>query len=233
MRKLFKLPIHFFVFTSMILSTVACDQNKGQPGSVQVGRAARGFGGDVMAGQPTAPKVGQVSPVSGRTWYPIYGGSYFSEEEFNYNVHDFVANIMDPQNLGSVSSQINASTGIRFWGRAEVNGAFNPSTYMNTTIRPQNSELRISIWDSYAGSRDSTGELISEIPVHIVGTASGEIRGQTARVRFQQDPYGWIELYGQFNAQTFQGTVFFDNTGGYANYLGVFSIPTCSFFRCY
>lgn len=226
--------LNVLMIATVTMSLVACGQQGGKKNSGRVGRSARSFGiSDVRFGQQTVPYIGQQSVSgSGRAWGGIYTGGYFTEEEFNYNLHDFVAATMDSSQLGTVSGQQNANTGVRFWGSVQTNGQFNPNGGGSAGILSQNSELRIVIWDSYAGHYDSTGELITEVPVHMRGTASGEVVGNQARVRFSDD-YGWIELNGTFNGQYFQGTAFFDNNGGYANYLGMFTIPTCSFFRCY
>lgn len=51
-----------------------------------------------------------------------------------------------------------------------------------------------------------------------------------------QDQYGWIELQGTFNGNSFSGQVFY-GPGARASstnitYLGSFNFPTCSFFYC-
>lgn len=228
MKRLFNI----LMIAVVALPLVACGNLKGdKKGSVRTGRAGRGMSNEVNSGQRTAPFVGQQSVTTGQVWSSLYGGSLLSDQDFNWNLQDFVAATMDPSQMGYVSSQENATTGIRFHGRAQTSTVFNPNMNMNANIVAQNSELRIVIWDSFAGHNDSTGELITEIPVHMVGTATGEVVGRTARVRFS-DSYGWIELYGTFDGQYFRGNAFFDNTNGYANYLGMFAIPTCSFFRC-
>lgn len=175
----------------------------------------------------------QFSPRDGKPWGTIYGGSILSDTQFNYNIQDFLAPAMDPMDVGYVSSSANDSTGVRFWGYIEPSrGYFNPNGMSQTTIRSNNSELRLTIWDEYTGSIDASGDLVTDIPWHAKGRAEGEIAGNTARIRFIKEGVGWVELYGSFDAQYFSGTVWFDNNRGYANYLGAFYISTCSFFRC-
>jgi len=78
---------------------------------------------------------------------------------------------------------------------------------------------------------EMNGEVIPEYPVHMRGNAVGQIQGNSADIYFQ-DQYGWIRFYGNFDSQYFYGRVYFDNTNGWANDMGDFYIPTCSFFRC-
>ncbi len=226
----------------MALPIVNCAPKGDKKSSVRVGRTARGYSDAVNAGTRQVPSAGenydggQSSVGIGKSW----GGVYIDQQNqwvntdylFNENVHDFVAAHMNPQDLGSVSGQMNATTGIRFWATASTGQPVNPNGNNNISINGEGSELRIVIWDSYAGYIDSNGELITEVPVHIRGTAWGNVTGNRAVIRFQ-DQYGWIELNGQFDSNYFQGTMFFDNTNGAANYLGRFYVPTCGFFRCY
>lgn len=219
---------------------VACQKSDNKRGSIRTQRTARGAPyvrpetstqGLPQPGvqYPTQPGA----PSGGRTWGAVHGGNgRISEVEFDARIHDFVAATMNPMELGSVSGQIGAQTGVRFWGFVEPQGTrFNPMGMGSANISSTNSELRMVIWDSYAGMIDVNGELIPEYPVHIKGNAVGQIQGNNADIYFQ-DQYGWIRFYGTFDSQYFYGRVYFDNTNGWANDMGDFYIPTCSFFRC-
>lgn len=225
--------------TLLAIPLVACPQKEKKRGSIAA-RQARGQAElGRTPGNPGVPGVNTndpnraYSPQGGRLWGAVYHGNQLDNQTFNYWTHEFVAATMPREELGTVSGELNQSTGIRFWGYAEPNGAFNPSnTNQRLSISPSNAELRVVIWDSYAGQVDSTGELITEYPVHIRGQASGEIVGNKAWVRYQ-DSYGWVELNGSFDTQYFSGWMMFDNAnGGSAGPLGFFFVPTCSFFRC-
>lgn len=230
----------FLVIAAVALPLVACNNGGNKKGSINTVRQTRGPAMPVGYGpqgvpQPGAPNYynpGNTQTGQGRLWGAIFAGNLLSMDDFDYNLHDFVANIMSPTDLGYVSGAYNDSTGVRFWGYAEPSsGILNPNGMNNVTINTSKAELRIVIWDSYAGQIDSSGELITEVPVHIRGGASGVINGNYARVRFT-DKYGFIELEGNFDAQYFHGTVWFDNNGGYANWMGEFAVSTCAFFRC-
>lgn len=171
-------------------------------------------------------------PGGGRTWGAMFAGSSFSNSDFDNNVHALTSATMDPSQLGFVSGDLNQSTGVRFWGYAEAgSGAFNPNGMNYTTIRPNTAELRMVIWDSYAGNLDLSGDVVPEYPIHIRGSASGEIQGDQAWVRFT-DKFGTVDLVGRFDSQVFSGYVAFSNKNGAAGYVGEFFIQTCSFFRC-
>ncbi|MGE0764383.1 MAG: hypothetical protein AB7N80_13965, partial [Bdellovibrionales bacterium] len=221
---------HVLMIALVALPLIGCGDKGDKKSKVSVGRTSRGYSEVQTAGIRSLPAPGQQSTVSGKVWGSIYIDGYYvrSQQEFNWNVHDFVAATMDPAQLGDVSGQSNASTGIRFWGYAGTNTTINPNGSNNAQIIGTQSELRMVVWDSYAGYLDSQGELITEVPVHIRGNATGQVTGNSATIRFQ-DQYGWIELHGTINSQYFRGTIFFDNTNGWANYLGEFSVPTCAF----
>lgn len=235
--------IKIIVIAAMALPLVACNNGGSKKGSINTVRQTRGiaapYGGGPMGpqgvpqpGQPNTFNPGNTQTGQNRLWGAIFAGSLLSMEDFDYNLHDFVANIMSPTDLGYVSGNYTDSTGVRFWGYVEPSsGVLNPNGMSNVTINSTRAELRIVIWDSYAGQVDSSGELITEVPVHIRGGASGSITGNYATIRFT-DKLGFIELSGYFDTNYFHGTVWFDNTNGYANYMGEFAVATCAFFRC-
>lgn len=213
------------------LPLVACNKGTKKNSSISVGRTVRGPTQLVPNGTAPTQLPGWNTSTAGtpgtnnngRLWGAIHSGSSMTEDSFNQSVHNFVSATLDPNQLGHVSGNIYASTGVRFWGYVEVNG---------TSIVAQSSELRVVIWDSYAGYVDASGDLITEYPVHMRGNASGWVSGNQAVVRFQ-DQYGWIELRGNFDSQYFSGVVWYSNNNGAQGQLGDFFVGTCSFFRCY
>lgn len=224
-----------FLISLLTLPLVACQKGKNKGTSVQ--RIARGSPGAV--GTVNNPQPGQqasTQTVAGRNngrVGVIWRGQSFTNQDFDFFVHEFVTSFMNKEDLGTVSGEYNANTGIRWWGYVETTqGRINPYSTTTLQIVPQNSQLRIWIWDSYAASGQAT-----EVPVEIHGSASGWIQGGQAQVTFQ-DQYGSITFGGTVDANNFRGYVIFDNAksvyGGTpaANYLGEFEIETCSFFRC-
>lgn len=231
-----RLTWNLFLTVFSVVALVACaPQSSNKKTKVSTQRTARGYSDAQYFNQRSAPISGQASAVSGQTWAAILidpSNQYVSTDAlFNQNIHDFVETIMDPSQLGYVSGQPNAATGVRFWGLVQTSNIINPNGQNNVQVIAANSEIRMTIWDEYAGKVDSSGELVPEVAIDMRGSASGYISGSTAVVRFQ-DNYGWVEFYGTVSGGYFQGQVFFDNTGGAANYLGKFAVPVCSFFRC-
>jgi hypothetical protein len=236
--------LSYLMLAVMAISMMACQPDKSSSRTtLRNGRAARGNSEFYPNGVPNQnqnlgiPQNGQTSstrpysPTTGAVWGAMYGQGYFSDDQYNSFIHDFVSSTMDSSQLGTVSGNLSDATGVRFWGHVETSSGFNPNGSTNSTIRSTNAILRVVIWDSYAGQVDSNGNLVPEYPVDM-RTVQGEVNGNTARIRFS-DQYGWIELSGTFDAQYFTGTAWFDNNGGAANYLGVFYVSTCGFFKCY
>lgn len=227
--------IKLILLTMVALPLVACQQDKSNSRTSVRSRTTRGDSAISTLGQnPGIPRLntnsgGPGSPSAGRVWGSIYG---MAGVDFQQSVQNFVSSTMDPNLLGTVSSNYNDSTGIRFWGYVETQtGQFNPTGGNNVAVTSANSALRVVIWDSYAGSVDANGQIIPEYPVYMQGTAGGTIQGNRADITFT-DGFGYIYVYGTFDASYFQGYVWYDNNGGAANHLGAFYIPTCSFFRC-
>jgi hypothetical protein len=241
MKALFKM----ILLLAVVAPLVACQKGENSKrGNIR--RAYRGATEINRLGyNPGIPQPGYTdpnrpfSPTGGSSWGAMHAGSRLTNDEFDFYYHHFVSATMDAEMLGDVSGQVGDSTGVRFWGYAQGAGGvrINPYGSNNMNIDTANAELRIVIWDSYAGQYDSEGELVPEYPVHIrTGTSghsvSGQISGNWAKIVFR-DQYGWIELNGTFDANYFSGWAWFDNSGGSAGHLGDFYIPTCSFFRCY
>lgn len=236
-------------FITMTLMLTACPSKKDKKESI-VGRGGRGqteVGTNNIGpnGIPTQNQQGQQNrsyqPVDGHYWGEIIRGG-FSQQDFYTAVRGFVSSEInsydEPSELGYVSGEPGQSTGIRFWGQVETTSGFNPNGTTSGQIRSETAELRIVVWDSYAGQTDASGQVIPEFPVHIKGNASGTITGNQAVIRFR-DHAGWVELQGTFNQDYFQGWVEFDNDQfwdgrrpGAAGYLGYFYVKTCGFFKC-
>ncbi len=229
------------ILVMSIMLTACGKKEKKEPISL---RGARGGVSDTGS-MPTAgggSTGGTYQPASGKTWGEITRGS-FTQNQFNDFVRYFTSATLDlyadPSEIGYVSGDSNQSTGIRFWGQVATQTAFNPTASVSTQITSASSELRIVIWDSYAGQKDASGQTIPEYPVHIKGNASGSINGNQATITFNQPGFGSIKLQGTFDQNTFQGWASFDNETywdgqkpGAANYLGQFRVSTCGFFNC-
>lgn len=247
-------PIYILIFLSLALSLSGCGKKKNSE-SIRSGRCARGGcatdtnngGGDT---QNPGTNQNPAETISGGTqstlWGQIHKGSY-SQTQFYDGVKGFVsANINsygEPSELGHVSGDIDQNTGVWFWGDVRTqSGYFNPNGSQSAQLDLTTAELRIVVWDSYAGQTDSAGQVITEYPVHIRGATRGWVSGNQVTVRFE-DSYGWVELVGEYDANYYSGYVQYSNNtfwdggtrdgvSGARGVMGYFYVPTCGFFRC-
>ncbi len=213
-------------------------------------RGAPAIQAGMTKGQAQIPQLGQATPgqigahPAGQPFGAFVSGDGLDDYTFDRYIHNFVSATMSSDQLGTVSGQMNQTTGVRFWARvAPTAGAFNPNG-MNSQIAAAGSELRIVIWDAYAGQYDINNELIPEYPVHVKGTAVGQINGTSFDVYFSQtyknfnnvDETGWFRFHGTFTPQWVQGRVEYVNGYSASNSqlldMANIVIPTCSFFKC-
>lgn len=224
------------IILAFIVAAVASGcAKKDKRQQIRVGRNARGpseitdRGATDQNGQPI-----RYSPSSGTSWGEMTGSP---ENAFQDAIYYLVSASIDPKELGTVSGRSGQSTGVRFWGYVETEASFTTGP-SNQRIRRDVSEIRISIWDSFVGKTDASGNLIPEYPIHIRGSADGYVEGTRAVITFS-DSYGSIKLEGTIGKDNFQGVVKFDNarywdgaTPGAEGTIGNFSVPTCGFFKC-
>jgi hypothetical protein len=230
------------ILVMSIMLTACGKKEKKEPISL---RGARGPVSDAGAvpTSGTGSTPGTYQPASGKTWGEITRGTFYTQNQFNDLVRYFTSATLnlyaDPPEIGFVSGDSNQSTGIRFWGQVATTTAFNPTASVSAQVSGASSELRIVIWDAYAGQTNAAGQTIPEYPVHIKGNATGTISGNHAIITFNQPGYGTITLDGTFDQNNFQGWARFANEifwdgqkPGAANYLGQFRVSTCGFFNC-
>ncbi|MCB0367200.1 MAG: hypothetical protein H6624_05855 [Bdellovibrionaceae bacterium] len=226
--------LNIFLIACLSVAVSGCGK-KDKRQSIRSGRNARGpseivnRGAVDQHGQPV-----KFNPVSGTTWGEIVGSP---EDAFRDAVYYFVSATVDPAEFGYVSGQPGQDTGVRFWGRVETESSFTTGP-SNQRIRGETAELRVSIWDSFAGQTDGAGNVIPEYPIHIRGAADGYVNGNQAVITFS-DAYGSITLEGTIGNDYFHGVVKFDNkqywdgvAPGATGTLGNFYVATCGFFNC-
>jgi hypothetical protein len=202
-------------------------------------------GGSAVQGLSQAPQGStQATNNNGVAvyWSEITRGQ-MHQQMFQNEVQKFLSNIEEPDgtplSLGMVSGDSGQTTGIRFWGSVGLSGGrLILNGQNNQQVVAQGSALRIGIFDSYVGQTNSEGEVITEVPVYIapgvegfVGV-TGMVQGNRAQITYR-DNYGTITLDGQFDSNTFRGSVAYNNVSPQASgYLGVFTVRTCEFFKC-
>lgn len=241
-----KRSIYMMMVLAVMMGLTACGKPK-KSERINSGRCSRGgcANGNNDGGKADTEST---EPSSGETlWGQIHKGNA-TQEQFYDGVEGLVSasinSFDDPSELGYVSGDMNDSTGIWFWGDVNTKGGakFNANSPQNIQLNLADAELRIVVWDEYAGKADKNGNVIPEYPIHIRGATRGSVNGNTVVIRFEDD-YGYVELVGTYDKDTFSGTVDFKNTtfwdgelhGGYkgaAGRVGYFTVPTCGFFHC-
>lgn len=182
--------------------------------------------------QTTNGTVGQQSQV-GFTGV-IWAGNGVSQQEFQYRLDNFMSVSFDPvQNLGMVSGQHNADTGLRLRAetRAELSTGQPVMTNSTGSIRPGSGNIRILVWDDLAKQSGQGYQPVFQL-------VSGQIQNNQVTLTFT-DEFGTLNVVGQISNGYFLGVINYDNKQywdgempGAANRLGEFYIPTCDYFRC-
>ena len=168
------------------------------------------------AGNCQANEVGMI--------YDSAAGSQFRDR-----VAAFVSATMDPNGLGEISGDPNASTGIDLVMSVKVNAQGQVQS---------GSTLDLGIYDSYVGQNDQNGKLIEPYSLHISQRVQGVANPQTGEFSVQfSDEYGAILFTGKMDQKTIQGTVQFQNSQSYiggtpaSGTLGQFVLPRCAVFQ--
>ncbi len=146
-------------------------------------------------------------------------------------VHGFLSAQMPRARMGLITGTGgNASVQMQGAVRAVING----NTVQN--IDYSTARIRVVIWDSLAGTNDSNGKIIPEIPVNILGaTPAG---GGPYDMIFNDGRYGSISISGAtVSGGVFQGNLNYQNLISVdgitrSGTLGYFTIQVCDFFIC-
>ncbi len=207
----------------------------------------------VSTGDPQSTDGGTQVSNQGYVYGQIY--TYSTDAAFEHDVRGFTSATLDPwgdpsngvqPELGNVSGQVGGQTGVWIRGDANVSGGkFDPSGKNQRPLDPNNTNVRIIVWDSYAGQTDANGHVIPEYGVSFTTATSNSFinyQSRTAVIVFE-DTYGWVKFSGTFDAEWFKGTVEYynydyvksivsPNDAPWDGTLGQFYISTCGFFYC-
>lgn len=158
------------------------------------------------------------------------GTIYDNANSYNFEnqVKGLLSATTSPYEIGSISSQGNAQTGVRFTGAIKLDAAGN--------VVAANTNLKITIYDSVWLANQTQANLIE------IGFSSA--KGSTITGQFNptsgdgvlslKDQYGEIRFQGKIDAQNFSGTIAYQNTtnvlGGspMSGTLGQFFIQRCA-----
>lgn len=223
MRSIFSI----LFLSTVLLGTTACQSDKKRSPIKYGDRDNRDDGySDRSGGWESAPSGAEFGDVVGESGYE----SYFEE-----TVIRFLTATTNPKDIGRISGYPDDDTGVRFWGQVDT-GGLDPSDDNNIELGGRG-ELRILVFDSYAGTRSDEGEDIEPFQMYFRNLEDGYIDGNYAVLHFA-DKYGAITLEGEFDEEIFTGTMSFENFRHYddrtpeSDVLGVFRVPTCGFFVC-
>ncbi len=221
------------------LTAVGCG-SKDKRQEIRHGRTDRAGPPDSTAALPPSsdqqPGTGLVGIVIGSP-----------QEAFTQAVRALVSSTLPPDQLGFVSGQANQDTGIVFAGFIELEGGpLSQASGQQRAVVTGQSNLKISIWDSFAGQtyQDERGQTqyIPEYAIGFSSAQSGSVSGRNARITFA-DQYGSITLVGQFDGDdlcqsVFWGDLEFHNSthveglSPFRGVVGDFYIYAADLFRC-
>ena len=146
---------------------------------------------------------------------------------FQQRVADLVSVGISPESLGEVSGVSGENTGVQIRMKLRFNSGGQ--------IVSGESFLEISIYDSYVGQDDGTGNSVEPIVIYIESVKSGTLNPSSKQLQVVfADQYGEISLQGRVQGEDLMGTVSFTNFVSYDNssprsgQLGSFLIPACS-----
>lgn len=158
------------------------------------------------------------------------GTIYDSQGSFNFEtqVKALLSATISPNDIGSISPQGNAQTGVRFNGLIKLDASGN--------VVAAQSRLTISVHDSIWLANQTAANLIQVIFDQTKGsTISGQFNLTSGDGLLSlRDQYGEVRFQGKIDAQNFSGTVSFQNAtsvvGGSpaSGTLGQFFIQRCA-----
>jgi hypothetical protein len=181
----------------------------------------------------SAAAAGGITSLNG--WVRVEASE---QDSFQDALTGLIEAVLPPEYLGFVSGRATGGTGLFLGGKVELQTGILSATASNpqTNVRTD-SKLLIAIYDEFTGRPDASGKNVEPIARYL-SQASGYVQGNRAYLKFT-DSLGSIEIDGTFDANTFAGTMTYDNIRRYdgqgqgaAGNLGWVEVPTCQFFRC-
>lgn len=133
-------------------------------------------------------------------------------------------------NIGSISGQLGASTGVRFIGKMKLD--------QNGAVAANQSKMTVQVFDGIWAMEYIYNNQAKPIEIEFDPakghTISGQFNGQTGQGTLTvKDNYGEISFVGVIDAQNFSGQVRFQNTTSttgevYKGVIGNFTISRCA-----
>jgi len=189
------------------------------------GITARDGVAGALAVETNVPTCAPTQQSVGRVYENNASGSSYT---FEQRAKGLIAATVDPQNFGTISGDPNdAQNGITIEGRLRYDA--------NGAVILDQTNMRLMVYDSYVGQKDSSGTPIQPYPINFNAATSGTVNVSTKQftVLFK-DSYGEVTVTGTINNSTVVGTISYANTtnfnGGQGSsaVLGGFTINTCA-----
>jgi hypothetical protein len=168
---------------------------------------------------------GSTQQAVGRVYENNASGSSYT---FEQRAKGLISATVDPQNFGSISGNPNdAQSGVTIEGRLRYDA--------NGAVILDQSNLRLMVYDSYVGQKDSAGATIQPYPINFNAATSGTVNVSTKQftVLFK-DSYGEVTVTGTINNSTVVGSISYTNYSSYnggqgvSAVLGGFTINACA-----
>ena len=216
---------------ALFLTLGACSPKKNtvtanNGGSSQTATIAGVSTGACATNAPAGANQQQQNVQNVGTIYDSSGAQY----NFENMVKSFLSATISPYEVGSISSSPNAQTGVRFRGVMKLDASGN--------VIGAQSNITISVYDSIWQMNKITNPNEQEIQVVFDPTKRATISGQFnlqsgEGTLTMQDNYGSVRLTGRIDANSFSGTVSFQNTASVlgspaSGNLGQFFIQRCA-----
>jgi len=188
-----------------------------------------------QSGRSTANAiVNNTNTMSGTTCSTAIGRVYdsssvSSSQTFEQRVKALLSASANPTSFGTIDgSQTATQTCVMMEGRLNYDSSGNVNASLST--------LKLTIYDSYVGQKDTSGNTITPSVITFSSASSGQVdvNGKSFTLKFS-DSYGEIDLTGNFAQTTTTGTMSFQNTTSFdqsassSGVLGAFSIGTSAF----
>lgn len=164
-------------------------------------------------------------------------GSIYDTTMNSYNFENQVKLLLSatisPYDVGMISSQGNASTGVRFSGTIKLDASGN-------VLGGNQSSAKITVYDSFwLANQTDSNKIVLDFNPSRGGTISGQFNLQSGDGTLTlQDQYGQVTFTGRLDAQSFSGTVSFQNnvtvlqnTQPASGNLGQFYVQRCALFQ--
>ncbi|MGE3756276.1 MAG: hypothetical protein AB7H97_00890 [Pseudobdellovibrionaceae bacterium] len=211
------------ILSGLVFSGCAKKQDK-----QRVNGAGRGTTATATAGGAVPAGSASTNYKKG-VWGEVYRAEDATQDDFQIEVGNLVSASIDPEAIGTVSGTPGDTTGIRFNGIIVVK---------NGTVDKAKSQLRLAIWDSFAGTKDGSNT-IPEYPIYFDKLTDYVFKNNNTEIGLKfEDAYGYVIMEGVTRGSLFEGEIRFKNHKSYdgsspdetEHLLGRFAVELNGFF---